>query len=286
MKKSGRRRSHKRKKGRAIIFLLILLTVLGFFLFRNSMEADSSLGWRLILVNEAHRVPHNYEPELTRLSNGEQVDSRIYPPLQKMFDDARAHGLNLFVREGYRTEDEQKELLDEKILTYENEGYSRKEAKKLAREYVASPSTSEHQLGLAVDINAETEKTSSESVYQWLQENAHNYGFIKRYPSDKIEITGISNEPWHYRYVGKKAARKMKRQNLCLEEYVDIKKAKRSGVPDYICFLYEALSMLRTRKQVTWPFFLSYFLTPFSQYERLAPGKFQSFLQSAAVSDL
>ncbi len=229
MKKSGRRRSHKRKKGRAIIFLLILLTVLGFFLFRNSMEADSSLGWRLILVNEAHRVPHNYEPELTRLSNGEQVDSRIYPPLQKMFDDARAHGLNLFVREGYRTEDEQKELLDEKILTYENEGYSRKEAKKLAREYVASPGTSEHQLGLAVDINAETEKTSSESVYQWLQENAHNYGFIKRYPSDKIEITGISNEPWHYRYVGKKAARKMKRQNLCLEEYVDIKKAKRSG---------------------------------------------------------
>lgn len=69
---------------------------------------------------------------------------------------------------------------------------------------MAISGTSEHQLGIAVDINADTTKSSSDDVYSWLAENAHKYGFIKRYPSDKTDITGVINEPWHYRYVGKK----------------------------------------------------------------------------------
>lgn len=190
-----------------------------FNLFRR--EADTSFGWNLILVNDDYCVPRNYEVELTELSNGEKVDSRIYPQLQQMFDDARAEGLELFVREGYRTTQDQKDIMNERIQQYQDEGYSRGEAKKLAKEYVAEPGTSEHELGIAVDINADTSKRSSDAVYTWLANNAYKYGFIKRYPDNKIEITGVNNEPWHYRYVGVDAALEMQKKGLCLEEYIE-----------------------------------------------------------------
>ena len=83
------------------------------------------------------------------------------------------------------------------------------------------PGTSEHQLGISVDINAETLVSSDEAVYAWLAENSYKYGFINRYPADKTEITGTIYEPWHYRYVGKQAAMEIYSQNLCLEEYVE-----------------------------------------------------------------
>lgn len=190
-----------------------------FNLFRR--EADTSFGWNLILVNDDYCVPRNYEVELTELSNGEKVDSRIYPQLQQMFDDARAEGLELFVREGYRTTQDQKDIMNERIQQYQDEGYSRGEAKKLAKEYVAEPGTSEHELGIAVDINADTSKCSSDAVYTWLANNVYKYGFIKRYPDNKIEITGVNNEPWHYRYVGVDAALEMQKKGLCLEEYIE-----------------------------------------------------------------
>lgn len=191
----------------------------------GSRQADTSLGWNLVLVNQDHPIPKNVHIDLTELSNGEKVDSRIYPELQAMFDDARANGLALFVREGYRTAKEQQQIMDERISQYQAQGYTKSEAKKLAREYVAVPGTSEHQLGLSVDINADTTKCSSDAVYNWLAENAWKYGFIKRYPADKIDITGISNEPWHYRYVGKEAAQEMQQSGMCLEEYIKEKKS-------------------------------------------------------------
>ena len=91
----------------------------------------------------------------------------------------------------------------------------------MAEKYVAIPGTSEHQLGLSVDINADQTKCSSEKVYSWLDHNAYKYGFIKRYPENKIEITGENNEPWHYRYVGVDAALEMQKKGLCLEEYIE-----------------------------------------------------------------
>ncbi len=184
--------------------------------------AGNSGEWNLILVNKDHKIPYNYSPELIELSNGEKVDARIYPDLQKMFDDARAAGLQLFVRDGYRTRDEQQAIMEDKIAAYEDEGYSESDAKKLAKTYVAEPGTSEHELGLSVDINAESAGASQDAVYEWLDENAYKYGFIKRYPADKTDITGIDNEPWHYRYVGYEAAKEMKEQNLCLEEYLNV----------------------------------------------------------------
>ncbi|MBP3446369.1 MAG: M15 family metallopeptidase [Clostridia bacterium] len=179
-------------------------------------------GWNLILINRDNYIPSDYEVELLELSNGEKVDKRIYPELQQMFDDARATGLELFVAQGYRTASEQQLLLIQKQKAYENEGKSQSEAKGLAEKWVAVPGTSEHQLGIAVDINADEEKCKPDDVYSWLAENAHKYGFINRYPSDKTEITGIIYEPWHYRYVGKDAAKEIYEKGICLEEYIEL----------------------------------------------------------------
>ena len=146
------------------------------------------------------------------------MDSRIYPYLQEMFDAARKDGIYPVVWEGYRTYEEQQKILDDKIKAYINEGYSQSRAERTAKEWVALPGTSEHQLGIAVDINADKSKSSNDEVYTWLAANAHNYGFILRYPQGKQEITGTSYEPWHYRYVGVDAAREIYERGICLEE--------------------------------------------------------------------
>lgn len=174
----------------------------------------------LILVNGKNKIPDNYEPELTELSNGERVDSEIYPDLQKMFGDMRAEGIYPVVGEGYRTNAEQKRMLEDKIRAFENEGYSRKKSEAMAKEWVAVPGTSEHELGLAADINADKEKSDNQEVYDWLYENAYRYGFILRYPSGKSAVTGIDYEPWHYRYVGE-YAEEIHNSGLCFEEWLE-----------------------------------------------------------------
>lgn len=175
----------------------------------------------LILVNRENKIPENYKIELTELSNGEAVDSEIYPDLQKMFDDMREQGIYPVVGEGYRTIEKQQAIMEDKIRAYENEGYSRKKAEETAREWVAVPGTSEHELGLAVDINADKEKSDNQEVYDWLYQNAYKYGFILRYPIGKTMITGIDYEPWHYRYVGKEYAEEIHNSGLCLEEWLE-----------------------------------------------------------------
>ncbi len=231
MKRYARRKKFKVKKLFILLFTVMLCVMAGKVLHSSLTTpflgnithhmVSEDHGWNLILVNRENYIPADYEVQLTELSNGKKVDSRIYPELQEMFNAARAQGYGLFVREGYRTQEEQQQLMNEKIEAYENEGKSKSEAKKLAEQWVAIPGTSEHQLGIAVDINADTTKNSSDDVYNWLAENAHTYGFIKRYPSNKTDITGVINEPWHYRYVGKEVASKIYSQGICLEEYID-----------------------------------------------------------------
>ena len=231
MKRYARRKKFKVKKLFILLFTVMLCVMAGKVLHSSLTTpflgnithhmASEDHGWNLILVNRENYIPADYEVQLTELSNGKKVDSRIYPELQEMFNAARAQGYGLFVREGYRTQEEQQQLMDEKIEAYENEGKSKPEAKKLAEQWVAIPGTSEHQLGIAVDINADTSKSSRDDVYKWLEENAHRYGFIKRYPSNKTDITGVINEPWHYRYVGKEVASEIYSQGICLEEYID-----------------------------------------------------------------
>lgn len=175
----------------------------------------------LILVNSKNKIPDDYEIELTELSNGETVSSEIYPDLQKMFDDMREAGIYPVVGEGYRTHEKQQEIMEDKIRAYENEGYSKKKAEAMAREWVAVPGTSEHELGLAVDINADKEKSDNQEVYDWLYQNAYKYGFILRYPFGKTKITGIDYEPWHYRYVGREYSEEIHNSGLCLEEWLE-----------------------------------------------------------------
>ncbi len=247
MKRAAKRRKSKEKRLFILLFIAILCVVAGKIphasftvpFHSNTIHhiASEDNGWNLILVNRDNYIPADYKVQLTELSNGKKVDSRIYPELQEMFDDARAQGYSLFVREGYRTQEEQQRLMDEKIEAYENDGKSKSEAKKLAEQWVAIPGTSEHQLGIAVDINADTTKSSSDDVYNWLAENAHTYGFIKRYPSNKTDITGVINEPWHYRYVGKEAASKIYSQGICLEEYIDTLGYADSGHIETVCLL-------------------------------------------------
>ena len=135
-----------------------------------SHKVRVSEDWKLIVVNRWNKLPEDYRIELTELSNGEKVDSRIYPALQEMFDAARAEKVYPIVRDGYRSMEEQQKEMDEKIQAYINEGYSRARAVKTAEEWVALPGTSEHQLGIAVDINADKSRCSNEEVYRWLSD--------------------------------------------------------------------------------------------------------------------
>ena len=178
----------------------------------------ASEDWMLRLANKTHPVGEYAPPALVTLKNGTKVDARMYPALQKMYDDMRAQGLKPMTREAYRTYAQQQDIMQTRIRQHKNEGKSDKEAKRLAEMYVAVPGTSEHQLGLAVDINSED--GNHWNVYNWLVKNAYKYGFILRYPQGKEKITGFQYEAWHYRYVGETAALVMQKSGQTLEEYL------------------------------------------------------------------
>ena len=185
----------------------------------SSGETDGEIDL-LMLVNSTHPLPEGYTVELTELSNGQSVATLIYPALQQMFDDARAAGVYPIVASGYRTPEKQQSLMDEKIQSLTEEGYSQEEAAAEALRWVNQVGYSEHQSGLAVDINADGIHSAGYEVYDWLAQNAWRYGFILRYPEDKTEVTGTGYEPWHYRYVGVENAQAITESGLCLEEYL------------------------------------------------------------------
>lgn len=248
MKNLTGRRSRAKRRGRFSVFnifftMLCLLALLIIALFAikhynipkiisDALTAERSVGkplknenqkqeWYLTLVNESNPLPEGYEITLTQLQNDQAVDQRIYPSLQSMFDSAREAGIQLTISSSYRTKERQQELLDEKVKEYKAQGYSDSEAGSLAGEWVALPGTSEHELGLAVDITTLDSQTQDAGiVWQWLKEHCANYGFILRYPEDKTEITGIAYEPWHFRYVGKEAAADIMEKGICFEEYL------------------------------------------------------------------
>ena len=181
--------------------------------------------WNLFLVNLWNKLPDDFTVDLTYLKNGHAVDSRAYPDLQDMMDDARAAGLSPIICSSYRTYEKQQTLYDNQVNKYLAKGYTQDQAEKEAAKWVAIPGTSEHHTGLAVDIVAldyqlldENQENTPEQ--QWLMENAWLYGWILRYPTEKSDLTGISYEPWHYRYVGKEIAKEIHDAGICLEEYL------------------------------------------------------------------
>ena len=143
-----------------------------------------------------------------------------------MMDACRADGLSPVICSAYRTREKQERLYQAEVERWQDRGYSQDNAKAEAGKAVAIPGTSEHQLGLAVDIvdinNQHLDETQeSTEVQKWLMEHSWEYGFILRYPNEKSEITGIIYEPWHYRYVGREDAEQIHTLGVCLEEYLE-----------------------------------------------------------------
>lgn len=192
----------------------------------NTFHADSDLDL-LILVNAQHTLPENYQVAITQLRNNQSIATICYPDLQAMIDDCRAAGLNPLICSSYRSMEKQQTLFTNEIQKQKAYGYDEDTAYEKAATIVAIPGTSEHQLGLALDIvdisNQRLEEEQENTpVQQWLMANSWKYGFILRYPKDKSDITGIIYEPWHYRYVGKEAAKYIYEHQLCLEEYLEL----------------------------------------------------------------
>lgn len=187
---------------------------------------DIEVPWNLILINPWNSLPRDFTVSRVALKDGHSIDSRCYPELQAMMDDCRAAGLSPYICSSYRTYEKQNQLFENNVKTLMAQGYSESEARAKTAQSIARPGTSEHQLGLAVDIvdinyQVLDEQQENTKVQQWLIEHCWEYGFILRYPTDKREITGITYEPWHYRYVGKEVAEVIHREGICLEEYYE-----------------------------------------------------------------
>lgn len=175
----------------------------------------------LLLVNKYYNFDENYTPDnLVKIAaaydnnTGDQVQADVYAAFVEMADAAAAEGLSLRNNSAYRSFQTQQNLYN-RYLTANGEAY--------AEDFAARPGFSEHQAGLALDIGVPTGKVVGSFEYTpeftWLLENAHNFGFILRYPKGKEHLTGYHYEPWHYRYVGPEVATYIHEQNLTLEEY-------------------------------------------------------------------
>ena len=160
---------------------------------QNNVKNDD---WRLLLVNQTQPLPDNYTINVRQLPNGKEVDERCYDDLQAMLAACRAEGLEPLVCSAYRSWNYQQNLFQNKINEYVGQGYGTEQAETLAAQVVAIPGTSEHQLGLAVDIvdlaNQNLDETQEQTdVQQWLMAHSWEYGFIMRYPLNKSEFMNL-----------------------------------------------------------------------------------------------
>lgn len=181
------------------------------------------------LVNADNPLPENFLPnkletvEIFPTSKLIKVEEQILTPLNDMYEKMKEDNVsNVFITSGYRSYDYQTILFKNKIQEYVNNGYIETEAENIAKTIVAIPGTSEHQTGLAIDLSIDgslEENFENSNVFKWLNNNAHKYGFILRYPKNKTELTKIIYEPWHYRYVGIELATYLYENKICLEEY-------------------------------------------------------------------
>lgn len=247
-----RRKKQKRPKYRMIAIPLLITFGLGFFLglLVGSQKADTvqfvmpataaesqntktpqpitaDLPWYLTLVNFEHPLEEDFVPtELSEIDNGYEADSRIADAAKQMLADAYEENVRIIALSAYRDYEYQMDLFENKVQRLQKEkGYSVSKAREEAATVVAYPGTSEHQLGLALDLvdarhTALDESQENTAAYQWLCEHCDEYGFIVRYPNGKTDITGIIYEPWHFRYVGKEAAKVIMENDLTLEEYL------------------------------------------------------------------
>lgn len=179
----------------------------------------------LVLIKKGFAVDASYVPDdLVKVSipiapdnEHNMLRKEAADALKEMYDDALKENLHLVLNSGYRSYQQQKEIYDEYFRIYDEV---------TAGGLVAMPGTSEHQLGLGIDLTSQSVIDGNKFVfgdtdeYVWVVENAYKYGFILRYPSENSNLTGTVNEPWHFRYVGKEAAKEIYDHHWTLEEYI------------------------------------------------------------------
>ena len=173
----------------------------------------TSTGKMVYMVNTWNPVPEDYAVELVAY-NGYTIAAEAYDALVRMLGAVKQYGYYT-ITSIYRSEATQQNIWTNRYYRYVNAGYSHQGALDRVAKEVAVPGTSEHHLGLAVDIDGVA------AVHKWLAEHSWEYGFIVRYPEGKTHITGIIYEPWHYRYVGVELAKELYESGLTMEEYMD-----------------------------------------------------------------
>ena len=186
--------------------------------YTHTKETDMNKEYA-ILVNKYHNLPDKYAPnDIVDVSNqhgygNNKIRKEVYEAFKEMFEEAKKENITLIINSGYRDYNSQTELYNK---------YKNTKGEEYADGVAARPNFSEHQTGLALDLityGASGTTFESTTAFTWLMKNADKYGFILRYPKDKEEITGYSYESWHWRYVGKSLAPKVKNSNLTYEEY-------------------------------------------------------------------
>ncbi len=190
---------------------------------RLIVEVNDS-NWQLVVVNGTREFPSTYKPELDEIfDTGKYLDARVAPHYEEMYTAAKQDGIILTPYSAYRSYERQKNNYNHLTETYMADyNLSREEAAKKAATVILPPGTSEHNLGLCMDICNVYDSFVNQKEYTWLTENAYRYGFILRYPKGKEDVTGIVFEPWHWRYVGVEWAKQIRDSGLCLEEFLDM----------------------------------------------------------------
>lgn len=186
--------------------------------YTNTKKA-TNLNETTLLVNKYYYLTEDYVPEnleeisLSYARSGMQLVHEAKEAFETLSEEAKKEGMNIIAMSSYRSYEYQVDLYNRYVET---------DGKEAADTYSARAGYSEHQTGLAVDVyNKELPYTSFEQTeeFTWMQENAYKYGFILRFPKDKVNITGYQYESWHYRYVGEEVAEYIHKNNLTLEEY-------------------------------------------------------------------
>lgn len=186
---------------------------------------------RMILVNRTHRITEDYPVETKECGSATAINKTLQTEAANAFLSMQAaaarDGVDVRMQSGYRSVSYQKKLYDNKTQYYRNKGLSEAAAREKAAAIVNPPGCSEHNCGLAADLNSPEHTTldtgfADTAAFRWLCENAEQYGFILRYPKEAESVTGITYEPWHWRYVGAENAALLNQSGLCLEDAVAV----------------------------------------------------------------
>lgn len=184
----------------------------------------------MVLVNHTSKMPDDYTFDTKECGSATAVNKTLQTvacdAFLEMQKAAAADGVTVWMQSGYRSVKYQTSLYERKTKYYLDKGYDNATAREKAAAVVNPPGYSEHNCGLAADLNSPEHTGLDEgfektAAFRWLCEHAGNYGFILRYPKDAEDKTEIIYEPWHWRYVGVENAAKINASGLCFEEYIE-----------------------------------------------------------------